>query len=156
VALGLAGARGQSPPPAEGRPASGFEAFRLVENLNIFDASRSGWAGDAERQAPDAISVVGTLESTNGWAVFFDGSNRSYRKVLHENDTIAGFAVIRIESSGVELDRDSKRIFVAVRQRLLRAGDGDWTLESGPRPAAAPAPESSDGGSRASGPLVKK
>jgi hypothetical protein len=136
--LGLAAAPVPAPaPPAAAvpapSPAHGFDTFRPIGSLNIFDSTRSGPADDALRG--DAVAVVGTVESQSGWAVLFDGSNAEFRQVLHVHDTIAGFTVMRIEENGVELQRDAQKLFVAVSQRLHRPPGGDWALD-----ASTPAP----------------
>jgi hypothetical protein len=137
-------ARSQS--VGSGRPASGaragagadsFEAFSLIGNLNIFDSARVGWTPGTAAPAVDTISLVGTLESGQGWMAFFESPSRLYRKALREGGTIAQFTVKRIQPDGVELAHDTQLISLAVRQQLRRPAGGDWSVGGVPPGAVA-------------------
>lgn len=119
------------PPAAAARPATGFEAFRLITERNIFDPNRTGRSARGSEEAPprpDVISLVGTMHYDKGLVAFFDGSGAAFQKTLHEGESIAEYAVARIDQTGVELTRDGRRIPLRVGQQLRRPVGGDWAV----------------------------
>jgi hypothetical protein len=129
-ASALAAAPAPAGAPDAGSAAS-FDAFRMVGNLNIFDSTRVGWVDDAPKVHVDTISFVGTMDYDKGRLAFFDSSERSFRKALHAGETIADFTVVRVDSGGVELTRDSKSIKLLMGQQLRRPPGGEWALAAG-------------------------
>ncbi len=119
------------PRPAVTGPSASFDTFRIIVERNIFDPNRIGrTAGTAENQPPrgDMISLVGTMRYEKGLFAFFDGSNASFQKALHEGESIAQYTVTRIGSDGVELTRDGQKFSLTVGQQLRRPVGGDWTV----------------------------
>jgi hypothetical protein len=134
----VAGPRlGADPQPPAG--ATSFSAFRLIGEGNIFNQNRvARTSADIPRGTVETISLVGTMQSEGGLFAFFDSPDASYRKALHEGDTIAQFTVRHILPNRVELARDSGPMSLAVGEQLSRPKGGDWTAAT---PAAAvPAP----------------
>jgi len=135
--LVLIAARGQpAASPAAGTPSS-FETFRLIGNLNIFNSSRVGWSPDVQQPRVDTIVLVGTMDSDQGRAAFFDSPDSAFRKVLHEGDAIAQFAVKKIAADSVDLTRNAKVITLMIRQQLRRPAGGDWSVAAYQAPVAA-------------------
>jgi len=142
IFLGAAGFAAAPPPAGTQVPGSspGFDAFRLIGSLNIFDSTRVGRVDEAPKERFDTISFVGTMDYDKGLLAFFDSSDRSYRKALHAGDAIADFAVGRIGPEGVELTRNGKSLTLLMGQQLRRKAGGDWEVGAGGT-RAAPAPE---------------
>lgn len=108
-----------------------FDAFRIVGDRNIFNPNRTGRSTRVQvEEAPrmDTISLVGTLQSATGVYAFFDSTDTSFRKALHEGGAIAQYTVKRISADGVELERDGKVTSLRIGQQLRRPKDGDWTI----------------------------
>lgn len=124
------------------RPASkpqGYDAFSTVRTRNIFDPDRQPGVAAAAPQAvqtpppsrSDYAALTGTLISADKTLAFFSGSRPEFSKVLPAGGEIAGATVIKITSSAIEVERDGKRITVAVGQTL--------PLDGTSQPTAAPA-----------------
>lgn len=141
--FGSAACLAAAPAPA-GAAAAGsapdFEAFRMIGNLNIFDSTRVGWVESGPQVHVDTISFVGTMDYDKGRLAFFDSTDRSLRKALHAGETIADFTVVRVDTGGVELTRNSKTISLLMGQQLRRPPGGEWALAAG-GVRAAPAQE---------------
>jgi hypothetical protein len=71
-----------------------------------------------------------------GLFAFFDGSSSDYRKVLKQDDTIAGFKVAGIESSYVKLASPSNQVELHVGMQLRHEEDGAWQISTQPETAA--------------------
>ena len=156
-----AGAATTSAAPEAGAlitPASGFEAFQLIVERNIFNPNRIGRTRTAPEEKPprvDEISLVGTMQSDLGVMAFFDSPDPAFKKTLKAGESVADFKVQSIAADGVELIRGDKPLALKVSQQLRRAEGGDWNvislvpaarvdgsarLESG-RPGSAAPPE---------------
>jgi len=61
-----------------------------------------------------------------GPLAFFDWSSSDYRKVLKQNDTIAGFKVTEIEASHVKLASPTNEVELRVGMQLSHDEDGTW------------------------------
>jgi len=113
-------------------PSAPFDGFRIVVDRNIFNPNRTGRRErTAEDVAPprlDSISLVGTMDSAQGLRAFFDGSDRSYRKVLHVGASIADFKITQIRPEGIDLERDGKIFSMRVGQQFRKPDGGDWNL----------------------------
>jgi hypothetical protein len=142
VAAAVAAAAGPSlgadPQPPAG--ATSFSAFRLIGEGNIFNQNRvARISSDLPHEAVETISLVGTLQSESGFLAIFDSPDASYRKAVHEGDTIAQFTVKHISPDRVDLARDSGPMSLAVGEQLSRPKGGDWTATTTAAAVAAPA-----------------
>ena len=139
--------------PATTGPAASFDAFRIIEERNIFDPNRIGRTARGTENQPardDVISLVGTMHYEKGLFAFFDGSAAGFQKSLHEGETIAQYTVTHIGNDGVELTRDGQKFSLTIGQQLRRPVGGDWKVvaldtvhreaETAPAPDAAPSP----------------
>lgn len=123
----------------------GFETFRMVQSRNIFDPNRQPIrpASSIRRQPPapvtrnDYASLTGTMVTPEKSLAFFSGTRAEYNKVLPVKGAIAGATITRIEPTQVEVERDGKRIMLAVGQSL--------PLGAGSTPVATPPPSASPG-----------
>jgi hypothetical protein len=125
-----------APVPATARPSAviavtGFDAFRLISERNIFDPNRVGQStrtGEPPPPRADLISLVGTMHYEKGLFAFFDGSAPAFRKALSEGESVADYAVAHIAANSVELVRNGQRLTLTVGQQLRRPVGGDWTV----------------------------
>ena len=119
-----------------------YSAFRILTERNIFNPRRSPRYAPRER-APsaslrlDSFALVGTMSYEKGWFAFFDGSNSDYRKVLKQDDTIAGFKVADIEPSYVKLTSPTNQVELHVGKQLRHEDDGEWRVSDRPESTGA-------------------
>jgi len=142
----------EPPSPVREEPSgkSGFSAFRIITERNIFDGNRSGQRISSTRSSSlqrsvrvDAFSLVGTMISAKGPVAFFDGTESGYREALKPGQRIAGFDVREVRYSGVRLAQGTNTIDLAVGTGMRRENGGLWKPSSGPISFAS----SSSGGS---------
>jgi hypothetical protein len=108
-----------------------FEAYRGIGERNIFNPNRIGRTTRPVEEAPprtDVVSFVGTMQYEKGLFAFFDSPDATYRKTLHEGDTLGQFTVQNITPSGVDLVRDAKTTSLAMGQQLRRPEGGEWSV----------------------------
>jgi hypothetical protein len=111
-----------------------YSAFRIINDRNIFNPRRSARNGSTERTTTrrstprsDSFALVGTMSyAEKGPLAFFDGSSSDYRKVLKQNDTIAGFKLTEIEASHVKLASPTNELELRVGMQLSHDEDGTW------------------------------
>jgi hypothetical protein len=112
-------------------PAASFDAFRIVNDRNIFNAYRTGRRdSNSGDNAPrnDIITLVGTMDYEKGLLAFFDGSEPSYRKALHVGESVGPFKLTQVAADHVAVERDGKPLALQVGQQFRRPEGGDWTL----------------------------
>ena len=131
---GLADAAAQSTNRAAGRVD--YSSFRGISERNIFNASRSGGrvATTREVRRParvDTVTLVGTLQSGNGWVAFFDGSGADYRKALNAQGRIAGYTITQVAFNSVQLETKDKKLSLRVGHSLRRENGGEWKVSTG-------------------------
>jgi hypothetical protein len=121
----------------------GFETFRMVQSRNIFDPNRQPIRPASARPRPtapvtrnDYASLTGTMVTPEKSLAFFSGTRAEYNKVLPVKGAIAGATITRIEPTQVEVERDGKRIMLAVGQALPLGAE---SAPATPPPAASPA-----------------
>jgi len=126
-------------------PARGldFASFQIITNRNIFNPRRSArYTPPTERPASapaakvDYFALVGIMSYEKGPFAFFDGSAPEYRKVLKQDDTIAGFKIAEIAPAQVKLASPTNQIELAVGKQLRREEGGNWMVFDGPEPPA--------------------
>jgi len=111
-----------------------YSAFRIINDRNIFNPRRSARNATSERTTTrrstprsDSFALVGTMSyAEKGPLAFFDGSSADYRKVLKQNDTIAGFKLTGIEASHVKLTSPTNEVELRVGMQLSHDEDGTW------------------------------
>jgi hypothetical protein len=91
------------------------------------------------------------MKYEKGLFAFFDGTRSDYRKVLKQDDTIAGFKITSIEPSHVKLASATNEVELAVGKQLRREEEGEWRLSERPEviepvPAVVSARPTSDQG----------
>ena len=131
---GLGDAAAQSTNRAAGRVD--YSSFRGISERNIFNASRSGGrvATTREVRRParvDTVTLVGTLQSGNGWVAFFDGSGADYRKALNAQGRIAGYTITQVAFNSVQLETKDKKLSLRVGHSLRRENGGEWKVSTG-------------------------
>lgn len=138
--LNVSFGQGQTPKPKKAGSAAtatpspaltGFDAFRLVGERNIFNPNRTPRTqAAAEVPIPrnDTIALVGTMASERGVMAFFDSPDVAYRKTLREGETIAGFTIQKIHSDSIELALGEKQLTMRLTQQLRRPEGGEWRL----------------------------
>lgn len=133
---------------ATGPTYASFDTFRIIDDRNIFDPNRISRTARNNEDPPrgDMLTFVGTMQYEKGFFAFFDGSNASFRKAIHETEPIAQYTVTHIAADSVDLMRDGQPITLRIGQQLRRPIGGDWALagadfarsEAGPAPPGTP------------------
>ena len=151
-------------PPAATRARPGYATFALINERNIFNASRSGRRPDPPRETRrptrvDAFGLVGTMSYAQGTFAFFDGSGSDYRKAVPTGGKVADFEVIEILPNAVKLQSGTHAIELRMGMQMRREEAGEWQLsEPGesftgfaatPRAGSGPPSTSRTGESRA-------
>ena len=109
-----------------------FSEFRIIAERNIFDPNRQPYRTRRE-PAPrprniESFALVGVMSYDKGTFAFFDGTNPSYKKVLKQNDRIAGYTVSGIEPNSVKLTSGSNQVDLRIGMQLRRADEGAWSV----------------------------
>jgi hypothetical protein len=113
-------------------PAVSFEAFRIIEQRNIFNPNRYARGQGGPRnprqiaRAPGFV-LVGTMIYGKGAFAFFDGTDSQYKKVLKPSDTIADYRVAEIAPSYVKLETSGNQTTLPVGMQMKEI-DGKWEL----------------------------
>jgi hypothetical protein len=124
---------------SEATSASGFAAFKVITERNIFNPNRSGRSGrpansDRPRQVvTDSFGLLGTMIYEKGKFAFFGGSSSDYKKVVTPSDKIAEYTVAEIEPNRVRLEpggTNAQPIELTVGQQMRRAEGGGWTVSA--------------------------
>jgi hypothetical protein len=121
--------------------ASDFSAFKILNQRNIFNTRRSASYTPSERKETrraarsESFALVGTMNYDKGLFAFFDGSSSSYKKVLKQEDTIAGFKVAHIETSQVKLVAGTNEVELHMGMQMRREDEGEWHMSVRPETA---------------------
>jgi hypothetical protein len=110
----------------------GYEAFQLIQSRNLFDPDRR--ASRVREEAPqvaaqvrvESLVLTGTMVYEGRAFAFFSGSTPEYRQVLGPGSAIAGFDLVAITTTRVELERDGEHVVLPIGGRLKREGEGNW------------------------------
>lgn len=117
-----------------------FDACPMVAARNIFDPERqpgvaSSAAAASVSAAPvsgsDCAALTGTMLTAQKTLAFFSGSRPEWGGVFAVGASIGGARITKITSAGIEVERDGKKIAVAVGQSV--------PLDANSAPAAASA-----------------
>jgi hypothetical protein len=113
-------------------PSATFDAFRLIVDRNIFNPNRSGRSSRSADEAPavrtDTIAFVGTMDYDKGVFAIFDGSEAGFRKKLRAGDSVGPFAIKRVTSDSVDLEREGQASTLKIGQQLRRPEGGEWSV----------------------------
>ncbi len=122
-----------------------YSAFRIVTERNIFNPHRSTRyvppSRTSRRTTPraDFFALLGIMSyDGKGPFAFFDGSSSDYRKVLKQNDKIAGFTVTAIEASQVKLNSSSNLVELRVGMQLSHDENDEWHVADRPESSVSP------------------
>jgi hypothetical protein len=102
----------------------------------VFDPDRR--ASRVTEEAPQATAQVsveslvltGTMLYEGRAFAFFSGSTPEYRQVLAPGSAIAGFDLVTITTTRVELERDGEHVVLPIGGRLRREGEGNWVASA--------------------------
>jgi len=127
---------------------SGYAAFRMIADRNIFNTQRTARSRTPRPETPrpsrsDQFTLVGTLTYDKGPFAFFDGTSSEYRKVLQAGQSLAGHKIVAIMANTVRLERGATTLEVTVGDRIRRQGN-DWALEQIAPREISPSSNSSD------------
>ncbi len=134
-------------PWAHGQAPQGYDAFSLVRTRNIFDPNRRPARNEpppearppsGTRSRPSSFTLTGTMVAEGRALAFFSGSRSEYSKVIPVGETVAGYKVVTISPNQAELEREGKRVMLAVGHRFQIEGVTDEA--SGPETAGPDAP----------------
>jgi len=114
-----------------------YSAFKLINERNIFNTRRSpryvpSDRRETRRTRSESFALVGTMRYEKGLFAFFDGTRSDYRKVLKQDDTIAGFKITAIEPSHVVLASATNEVDLRVGKQLRREDEGEWKMSDRP------------------------
>ncbi len=135
VAAPAAGPAGKTPAAAATPAPRGYEAYRLVRTVNIFDPDRrpipkpedvasASAAAFSSNTRSSRIVLTGTMVEDNKAYAFFTGTRAEYNKVIPVNAKIADCTVKAIEATHVDLEENGKTIVLAVGNQLALDGSG--------------------------------
>lgn len=118
---------------------TGYDAYSVLRTRNIFDPERQpGVVNSSAAPTPspaqtsaDYAALTGTMITAEKTLAFFSGSRTEYNAVLTTNGRIAGAKLTKITADSVEVERNGKRVTVAVGQTV--------PLDASSVPTAAPA-----------------
>ena len=161
LALGLAGGTavfGQSnrvPGPED------YGSFsRFITDRNIFDPSRQPHYSSGDRPRPrihthisvsaPSFAFVGAMTYSKGLFAFFSGNSAEYKKILVNQQDIAGYTVSDISLTSVTLDSADKKEHLELKVGdVMRQVDNKWVL-TGPGEITGSADTSGSSSSSAS------
>ena len=136
--LALSAAASLAAPPIPARKA-GYEGYALVQMRNIFDPERiPGVINTPEvvstptPTAADYAALTGTMLTADKTLAFFSGSRPEFNKVLTIGGSISGATLRQINASSIEVEREGKRIAIAIGQTV--------PLNASSAPGIAPTP----------------
>ncbi len=138
LALLLAAAAfAEETPPAPSPVTGGYDAFRLVVERNIFNASRQKpEVVRAAREKPEdpkitQLTLIGTLITEASSYAFFAGTETEFNGVRELGDRIAGWVLTGIRSDGISLAGGGPDITLEVGKGMRRQEPGDWEPSTG-------------------------
>ncbi len=124
------------PTEAAGPPR---DDFKVVVTRNIFNPNRGYKPPPPKKEKPrqpapprkDEFTLTGVMTAPTNSYAFFDGTDRSYRRVARVNEEIEEFKVLKISTDGVELKWGTNTVKLAPRERLTKTGDEPWKKGEG-------------------------
>ena len=120
--------------------ASGFEAYRIVYEQNIFDPNRRPQAtsrrAEYSERATDLpvterFSLIGVLVGDEAVVAFFEGSSTVFNAEVKVGGEIAGYRVESIAPTGVLLRRDEEETMLRVGSGMRRSDEeAGWRIDT--------------------------
>ncbi len=119
-----------APAPAATPAPKGYEGFRLVRTLNIFDPDRRGprtsesrsvtsrSQSRGDRNRTPYIALTGTMVTPDRALAFFAGSQSEYNKVVPLQEKIADFTITGITTAQVDMERGGKKFMLVIGKQL--------------------------------------
>jgi hypothetical protein len=149
-------------------PATGVDlaSFKLIGERNIFNPNRASRASRASRATEkpkpvktETFTLAGTMSYDKGDVVFFDSTSSEYRKAVKLNGQIAGHTITSISNQKVTLEKEGKRLELAVGGQLRRQDENPWEVVPGSNTRlteAKPGAAASSGDSGADNDIIKR
>ena len=121
-----------------GAADDGIDAFRLINERNIFDPNRRRRVERvpppvvATRREPkvESFALTGTITYARGTFAFFDGSSDGFRKAVKAGDEFSGFSVISVGDTEVVLGNHDESIHMKVGEQLRREDESEWKVSA--------------------------
>jgi hypothetical protein len=139
--------------------ARDYSGFKVIAERNIFNPNRARRAeagapsareADTRRVTTEALALIGTMSYEKGRFAIFDGTSPQYRIMLQPNGTIAGHTIAEVGVDHVGLEKDGKRIELAVGMQMMRHDEGAWAVSDREEPWRGSAGSNGSRGSRES------
>ncbi len=109
-----------------------FEAFKLVNERNIFDVNRRPPRGIKPPSTPvDSFTLTGTMSFENSLLAVFDGSSLEYHKAIGPGGRISQYTVKEITHEFVKLVSGTNEVELKVGMQCHRSEDGKWSVGAG-------------------------
>ena len=155
----------------------GYDAYKVVRTRNIFDPNRKAVretppvrSNAPSRPRSSSFTLTGTMVREGRSLAFFSGSRSEFSKVISVGDSVADFKVIAIEPGEVVLERDGKKMALAIGKPFQiegKPGDPEpveepasnaegTTLPASPESGTAPAASAPPAGSDAKSEVLRK
>ena len=121
---------------AQAADTKGYDAFKGVRTRNIFDPNRkavrieSARSSEPRKPRSSSFTLTGTMVREGRSLAFFGGTRSEFSKVISVGDSVANYKVTTIEPGQVELERDGKKLTLAIGK--------PFQIESAPGVAAEP------------------
>lgn len=121
-----------------------FEAFRILIERNIFDASRKPLVGassdtDALMPPSQTLRLMGTWIEGDHRVALFEGMPEQTHQTLEEGGEVAGYHIERIRADAVVLSVASGNTELRVGACLAKGQDGAWKVSDDTTDSAQPA-----------------
>jgi len=118
------------------------EAFRILEQRNLFDPTRQPPRAASPRPTPsttpnsvapverrESLTLLGVVVSGEQAFAHLTGSSPEVRRVARVGDTVAGARVALIETGRVVLELPEGPVTLKVGYQMSRRGDQPWQVE---------------------------
>jgi hypothetical protein len=125
--------------PTNAPTLTGFDAFKVIAQRNIFDPNRrregGGPVAPVERpKRTDAFTLVGAIAYEKGQFAFFEGSSSEYRKSVKAGDNFAGYKVAQVSPAQVTLEAEGKKVEMPVGSQMRRIEGEEWKMSAHAEP----------------------
>lgn len=141
--------------PKASSEASGFAAYEIIAQRNVFNPNRSASKknddGDKPEPtpAPPTVDLLGTWVTDRQAVAFIEGADANLNGAPGVGDRVAGWTIGAIDTEKVVLEKEEQKISWPVGRRLERGEGGEWKLAGAASPHAKTS-SSSTGSSSAS------
>ncbi len=154
ILLGIAGLMRPAGSRAE-EAVKSYDTYKTVRTRNIFDPNRRAvrestptqrTSSYTPRTRSSTFTLTGTMVREGRSLAFFSGSRSEFSKVIAVGDAVANYKVTAIEPAQVELERDGKKMTLAIGKPFQIEG-----VPGDPEPAEEPAAAAGEPGAAAPG-----